>query len=153
MSAKTQAYNATYVNISGGQNASLRHWAALLLTVGIVMVIVWANSEGKKKVWRKEHVATALALTAGALAVFNTPFVNYVNDLLRSIPLVGNFVSIGGDGGMLTSHVLHAAVFFLVAISILYWSKKWLWPRIDDDEHKDYTMTPAHMNRPWKPVY
>ena len=118
---------------SSSPRMTLRHAAGTILLIFILIVIVWANVEGKKKVWRRENVLTAFMVAVGAFAVWNTPFVSYMGSLLNKISPKFN------NGFVLNA--LHFVVFFLVAISITYWAHKWLWPKVqkqmDDDEEAE----------------
>lgn len=133
MASDTSSTSTDFFNtLKSGDNA--RHIAGGILLVAILVVIVWANAEGKKKVWTKENAVTALILTVGAFAVWNTPFVDWMTELLGRL---------GVPGGKATTNVVHVLVFFLVAISLSYWAHKWLWPRLNKEDEDANTSADA----------
>lgn len=118
-----------YATKSNAQNV-----AASLLGIGIIIVIIWANVQGKSLVWTKANALTAFVISIAAFAIWNTPFVGYVEGLLR--PILGNLSILGVN-------VIHFIIFFFVAISVSYWANNWLYPKIQGQDNQLKPITPA----------
>lgn len=118
-----------YVNKNNGQ-----HVAASLLGIGILIVVIWANVQGQSQVWTKANALTAFVISIAAFGIWNTPFVAYIEQLLR--PVLGNLSIVGVN-------VIHFIIFFFVAISVSYWTNNWLYPKIQGQDNSMKVITPA----------